>query len=488
MSEIDRGSHFRTPNPDAILTPLDLIGLARRKPVHFMGIGGAGMSPLAELVQRAGGRVTGCDAHHGASVRALRKTGIPVEEGHDPTHPDGCAALVLTAAIPSDHPEVQAARDAGIPVLKRAQALGALVNRATVVGIAGTHGKTTTTALATSALSAAGLDPTGLVGARVPAWGGNLRLGGDRLYVVEADEFDRSFLTLRPAIAVVTTLEADHLDIFGDLAGVEEAFTSFLDLVPEGGLVVGCGDDPGVGRLFPRVPGGRRVVSYGLSAGCELRAEDVRAEGTNSRFSVRERGRLLGEVRLAIPGAHNVRNSLAAIAVARELGASWDAIVDGLGGFAGTDRRFERIGEAGGVVVVDDYAHHPTEIRVTLQAARAAFPERRLVAVFQPHLFSRTKDFAADFGRELARADLAMVADVYAAREEPLPGVTGEVVAEGVRRAGGEVVYLPRRPAIAAIVVGALRPGDLCLTLGAGDLDAAAREILERLHAGAGDR
>lgn len=482
MSEIDSGAHFRTPNPDAILTPLDLIGLARQKPVHFMGIGGAGMSPLAELVRRAGGQVTGCDAHLGASARALREAGTRVEEGHDPAHVDGCAALVLTSAVPLHHPEVAAAREAGIPVLKRAQALGALVNRGTVVGIAGTHGKTTTTALVTSALSAAGLDPTGLVGARVPAWGGNLRPGGDRLFVVEADEFDRSFLTLRPAIAVVTTLEADHLDIYGDLAGVEEAFTSFLDLVPADGLIVGCGDDAGVGRLLPRAAGGRRRVTYGLNAGNVLRAEDVRAEGTRTTFAVRERGRLLGEMRLQIPGLHNVRNALAAVAVARELGAGWPAIAEGLGGFAGTDRRFERVGEAAGVVLVDDYAHHPTEVRATLQAARAAFPERRVVAVFQPHLFSRTRDFAADFGRELATADLAMVADVYAAREAPIEGVTGELVADGVRRAGGEVVYLPERAEVPAAVADHLRPGDLCLTLGAGDLDAAAREILGLLE------
>lgn len=482
MSERDRGSHFRTLDPDAILTPLDLIGLARHKPVHFMGIGGAGMSPLAELVKRAGGLVTGCDAHLGASARALRNAGIAVEEGHDPAHVDGCAALVLTAAVPSHHPEVQAARDAGIPVLKRAQALGAIVNRTTVVGIAGTHGKTTTTALATAALAAAGLDPTGLVGARVPAWDGNLRLGGDRLYVVEADEYDRSFLTLRPSIAVVTTLEADHLDIFGDLAGVEAAFAEFLDLLPPDGLVVGCGDDAGVGRLLPRVGGGRRVVTYGLSAGNVLRAEDVRTDGTNTRFQVRERGRPLGEVRLQIPGLHNVRNSLAAIAAARELGADWDAIVKGLADFGGTSRRFERVGEAAGVLLVDDYAHHPTEVQATLSAARAAFPERRIVAVFQPHLFSRTRDFAAEFGRTLAQADLVVLTDVYAAREQPIPGVTGELIADQARAAGAEVRYLPERRELPAAVADLLRAGDLCLTLGAGDLDDAAREVLQLLE------
>lgn len=440
------------------------------------------MCPLAELVKRSGGLVTGCDAHVGASARALQDVGIEVVEGHDPTHVDGCAALVLTAAVPSHHPEVHAAREAGIPVLKRAEALGALVNRGRVVGVAGTHGKTTTTALATAALAAAGLDPTGLVGARVPAWNGNLRPGSERLYVVEADEYDRSFLTLRPSIGIVTTLEADHLDIYGDLAGVEEAFAAFLDLVPPEGLVVGCGDDPGVGRLLPRLRGGRRVVTYGLGAGNVLRAEHVRAEGTDSRFAVRERGRLLGEARLRIPGVHNVRNALAATAAARELGAPWEAIARGLEEFTGAARRFERVGEAAGVVLIDDYAHHPTEIDATLRAARVAFPERRLVAVFQPHLYSRTRDFAGDFGRALAGADLTLVTDVYAAREAPIPGVTGELIVERARAAGGRVTYLPARQEVPSAVAGVLRPGDVCLTLGAGDLDQAAREVVALLQ------
>lgn len=439
------------------------------------------MSPLADLVKRAGGMVTGCDAQLGASARNLRNAGIEVEEGHDPAHVHGCAALVLTAAVPPHHPEVRAAHEAGIPVLKRAQALGALVNHATVVGIAGTHGKTTTTALTTAALAAAGLDPTALVGALVPTWGGNLRLGSDRIYVVEADEFDRSFLTLRPTIAVVTTLEADHLDIFGDLAGVEEAFATFVDLVADGGLIIGCGDDSGVGRLLPRVRGNRRVMTYGLKAGNVLRAEDVRTDGIGSRFLVRERGHLLGEVRLRIPGNHNVQNALAAIAAARELGASWPGVVQGLAEFAGTVRRFEWVGEAAGVVIVDDYAHHPTEIRATLQAARSAFPDRRIVAVFQPHLFSRTRDFAVEFGQALAEADLAIVTDVYASREQPIPGVTGEMVVEQARAARAEVRYLPNRQSVASAVADMLRSGDLCLTLGAGDLDQAARAILEML-------
>ena len=482
MTPNDAGSPFHPAQADAILTNFDMLELARQKPIHFMGIGGAGMSPLADLIRRSGGMVTGCDSRVGASTLALRDAGVDVRDGHAADHIAGCAALIVTSAVPADHPEILAARSAGIPVLKRAQALGAIVNRGTVVGIAGTHGKTSTTALTTAALAAGGLDPTGLVGGHVSAWGGNLRLGGDRLFVVEADEYDRSFLTLRPTIAVVTTLEADHLDIYETLAGVEEAFLAFLERVPEDGRIIGCGDDHGVARLLPRLGAATdRVLTYGLNAGSMLRAENVRAAGTETSFQVRERGELLGEVRLRVPGVHNVRNALAAIAVARQLGVAWETIAQGIGSYAGVQRRFEHIGEADGVLVVDDYAHHPTEIAATLNAARQAFPERRLVAVFQPHLYSRTRDFAAEFGRSLALADLVFVTDIYAAREKPIEGVTGEMIVAHARDAGADIRYVPRREDITAEVSAELCPGDLCVTLGAGDLDEAARELVAAL-------
>ncbi|HEX7243124.1 MAG TPA: cyanophycin synthetase, partial [Longimicrobiaceae bacterium] len=321
------------------------------------------------------------------------------------------------------------------------------------------------------------------VGGRVPAWGGNLRHGGDRLYVVEADEYDRSFHTLRPSIAVVTTLEADHLDIYGSLDAIEEAFLAFVGSVPADGVVAGCADDHGAARLLARVGGeGRRVVSYGTSAGSVVRAEAVRSEGGETRFAVRERGVRLGEARLRIPGLHNVRNALAAVAVARELGAGWRDVAEGLADFSGVDRRFERVGEAGDVLFVDDYAHHPTELEATMHAARASYPDRRLVAVFQPHLYSRTRDFAAEFGRALALADRAYVTDVYAARELPIPGVTGEMVADAAAAAGAEVVYHSDRESLPARVAEELAAGDLCVTLGAGNLDAAAREMLGLLR------
>ena len=461
------------------MTAFDLLELARSQPIHFVGIGGAGMSPLAALIQRSGGQVSGCDAHASASAGGLREAGISVLHGHDAEHVRGCAALVVSSAVPSDHPEVVAAREAGIPVLKRAEALGAVVNRGTVIGVAGTHGKTTTSALVTAALTAGGLDPTGIVGGRVAAWGGNLRPGADRLFVVEADEYDRSFLTLRPSVAVVTTLEADHLDIYENLQGVEEAFLDFLNCVSVDGCIVGCADDSGVGRLLPRLGGSsRKVVTYGLNAGSMLRAEEVETLGMETSFVVREDGHVLGRASLAVPGVHNVRNGLAAIAVARHLGLDWDPIAEGIASYAGVQRRFERIGERDGVLVVDDYAHHPTEIAATISAARLAYPDRRLVAVFQPHLYSRTRDFALEFGRSLARADVIFVTDIYPARERPIPGVTGEVIAVHARDAGATVHYVADRARITAVVAEALRSGDLCLTLGAGDLDQAARELV----------
>jgi len=480
--EVRDPNPFSTLHPATILSPFEPVEISGRGPIHFMGIGGAGMTPLAELFLRAGARVTGCDLHPGSGAEGLRAVGAEVCAGHDPSHVEGCAALVVTSAVPQDHPEVAAARARGIPVLKRAEALGAVVNRGNVVGIAGTHGKTTTTTLATTVLAAAGLDPTGIVGGRVPAWGGNLRHGSDRLYVVEADEYDRSFLTLRPGIAVVTTLEADHLDIYGSLSAIEDAFLAFVDAVPSDGMVAGCADDHGAGRLLARVGGaGREVVSYGLGAGAVYRAEEVRNVGGETRFAVRERGVRLGEARLRVPGLHNVRNALAAVAVARRLGAEWSAVEKGLAAYAGVDRRFERVGEAGGVLFVDDYAHHPTEIDATLRAARSAYPDRRVVAVFQPHLYTRTRDFAEEFGQALALADRVFVTDVYAAREAPLPGVTGERVVEAARSSGADVRYLPERDRVAFEVAAELKSGDVCLTLGAGNLDAAAREMLDLL-------
>ncbi|MBB4638558.1 UDP-N-acetylmuramate--L-alanine ligase [Longimicrobium terrae] len=468
-------------------TEFDLVELAKQGPIHFMGIGGAGMSPLAEMALLAGARVTGCDSSPGPATQRLEERGAVVYQGHDASHAADCAALVMTAAVPDDHPELAAARARGIPVLKRAEALGAIVNHGTVVGIAGTHGKTTTTTLTTAVLAAAGVNPTGFVGARVPAWNGNLHPGGDRVYVVEADEYDRSFHQLRPNVAVVTTLEADHLDIYGSLQAIEEAFDIFAASVPDDGLIACCADDHGAARLAARLPGGpERVMTYGLNAGSMLRAEDLRLSPSGAEFTVRERGVVLGTARLNAPGEHNVRNALAAIAVGRRFGAEWDAIAKGLASYAGVDRRFEQIGEAAGILFVDDYAHHPTEVRATLGAARAGYADRRIVAVFQPHLYSRTRDFAAEFGQALAAADVVFLTDVYAAREKPIDGVTGQMIVDTATAAGVAVRYVPVRAEVVDAVAAELRGGDLCLTLGAGNLDMAARELHQRFSGARG--
>ncbi|HEX9107906.1 MAG TPA: UDP-N-acetylmuramate--L-alanine ligase, partial [Longimicrobiales bacterium] len=350
---------------------------------------------------------------------------------------------------------------------------------------AGTHGKTTTTAMTTEILAAAGLDPTGFVGGRVPAWGSGLRAGSGQLYVVEADEYDRSFLHLRPDAVAVTTVEADHLDVYGTLDAVENAFAQFVVLVrgEEQVFVAVCSDDAGTRRLLSRVQG-PEVLTYGTSPDAMLRAVQVETIEGGSRFRVVERGEQIGTLELACPGMHNVRNALAAFALARRFGAQLEAAQTALASFSGVGRRFERLGEAGGITVVSDYAHHPTEIEATLAAARAVFPGRRLVAVFQPHLFTRTRDFADAFGRALAAADAAVVADVYPARELPIPGVTGELIAQAAREAGAhDVHYHASIETLPDVLLALLRRGDACVVMGAGNVDAAARTLARRLEA-----
>jgi UDP-N-acetylmuramate--alanine ligase len=463
--------------------PVDLRALAKQRPVHFMGVGGAGMCALAELVIRTGGRVSGCDLKEGTALADLRRLGAEVRVGHDAAHIMGAAALVITSAVPKDHPELVAARNAGIPVLKRAEALGAWVAPGKVVAIAGTHGKTTTTAMTTEVLARAGADPTGLVGGRVAAWQGNLRLGSADLYVVEADEYDRSFHQLTPDIAVVTNVEADHLDVYGDYAGVREGFATFLERVRPGGRVIACADDHGASSLLARVAG--KAYTYGTAAGSMLRAVDVVVGAGATRATVIEDGTRVGALTLRKGGRHNLLNALAAAATARTLGVEWIAIREALADFAGVARRFERLGDAADVQVVDDYAHHPTEISATLATARASFPGARLVVAFQPHLYSRTRDFATEFGRALAAADVVWVSDVFPAREAPIAGVTGDSIVRTARAAGAEDVrYHAAIDTLAAALADDLRPGDVLVTLGAGSIESVGREVLSRLQSG----
>ena len=441
---------------------MPLLDRTDSRPIHFIGIAGAGMSALAELFVRRGARVTGCDASM---------------TGHDPAHIEGVRAVVVSSAIRPDLPEVVAARAAGIPVIRRAEALAEAVAGGTVIGIAGTHGKTTTTVMTTEALAAAGKSPTGVVGGRVAEWGGNLRYGELDLFVVEADEYDRSFLALSPTIAVVTNIEADHLDIYRDLDDIRSAFATF---VRPARWIILCADDPGANSL--PTPNTGEVLRYGVtSPDARLAALDVILSPNGSRFQVAYDGEHLGVVELKVPGVHNVRNALAAIACGIAVGVPLNAMALGLAKFHGVERRFQRIGEARGVVVVDDYAHHPTEIRATLDAARASFPGRRLIAAFQPHLFSRTRDFAGDFGRALARSDVVFLTEIYPAREQPLPGVTSELIATAAAEAGRPVAWRGTRGELATALAAAVRPGDVVLTLGAGDITRTGPELLAAL-------
>ena len=448
------------------------------RPVHFVGIGGAGMSALAELLQNRGAVVSGCDiAPEGAAD--LGRHGIQVLSGHDPAHLDRVRAVVVTSAVPKDHPEVMRARELGIPVIRRAEALGEAVSGAPVIAVAGTHGKTTTTVMTTEALVAAGLSPTGLAGGRVSAWHGNLRVGNNSLFVVEADEYDRSFLALTPTVAVVTNVESDHLDIYADLADIRHAFEQFA--APARTAVV-CADDAGSSTLD--IPSSAERLPYGISSdAARLAAYDIMSVEGRLRFLVRLDGTEIGELALRVPGMHNVRNALAAIGAGLSVGTTLEAMRGGLEAFEGVERRFQRLGAVRGVQVVDDYAHHPTEIIATLDAARAAFPGRRLIAAFQPHLFTRTRDFADAFGTALSRADLVFLTEIYPAREQPLPGVTSALVADALRKAGRAAEWVGERSALADALAATAREGDVVLTLGAGDITHTGTELLQRLGA-----
>jgi UDP-N-acetylmuramate--alanine ligase len=449
------------------------------RPIHFMGIAGAGMSGLALLARQQGVAITGCD-NDPSGAADLAAVGVEVWRGHDPEHVVGARAVVVTAAVAGDHPELERARALGVPVVRRADALGqAVAAGGTVVAVAGTHGKTTTTVMVTEALAAAGRNPTGLAGGRVARWGGNARVGGRELYVVEADEFDHAFLALRPTVAVVNNVEADHLECYGTVAALEQAFVEFARGARR---VIAGAEDAGAQRVAAAlsVP----VWRVGLATDADVRLVDVELSERGSTARVELPGGRTVTLRLRVPGLHNLRNAAAALAVAMELGADLERCSGALEGFSGVARRFERVGEARGVTVVDDYAHHPTEVQATLAAARQAFPRRRVVAVFQPHLFSRTALHGEALGRALAAADVVVVAPIYAAREQPVPGVTADLVARGATRAGATTLAVRDRATLTERVAETVRPGDVVFTLGAGDVTRVGPELLARLGNG----
>ena len=452
-----------------------------RRPLHFVGIGGAGMGALALIALRRGVPVTGSDVDI-SGCGDLVAAGAQVFAGHAANHVGNARAVVASAAIPAEDVEVVEARSRAIPVVPRKEALAGLIGAARCIGIAGTHGKTTTTVMATEAVAAAGIPVTGIAGGRVSAWGGNAWLGGDDLYVVEADEYDQAFLTLSPTIAVVNNVEADHLECYGSLEALEGAFVTFAGR-SERALV---GNDSAGAERVARCLSAERTWRFGPGArDLDLRAIETTPHGSRATVTLPGRGSV--SLHLGVPGVHNLRNATAALGVVVALGGDPEPALDALAEFRGVGRRFDRQGEFGGIAIVDDYAHHPTELRVTLAAARQAYPGRRLVAAFQPHLYSRTAQHADAMGEALAAADLAVITDVYGAREAPLPGVTGELVARAARLKGGAVVYEASRDELGRQVAALLRSGDVLITLGAGDITRLGSEVREHLGAEVGE-
>ncbi len=448
--------------------------------VHFVGIGGAGMSGIAEVLLGYDVKVSGCDQARGATTRRLEGLGVRVFIGHSPDHLAGVDLVVKSSAISEDNEEIVAARERGITVVRRAEMLGELMRLKYGIAIAGTHGKTTTTSLIGTLLTEAELDPTVIVGGRMRVSGTGARVGASEYLVAEADEFDRSFLRLMPILAVVTSIDRDHLDTYEDLDAIRAAFVDFATRVPFFGQIIVCLDDPNIQELLPQLTHDHRVVTYGLSPQAELNAHDLEATEVGSRFRVSSAtAGELGQIEVPMPGEHNVRNTLAAVAVGQAIGLGFEQIAGALRRFGGVHRRFERVGTWQGAAVVDDYAHHPTEVRATLDAARQAYPKGKVLAVFQPHLYSRTRDLCDEFGRALMAADVAVVTSIYASREQPIAGVDGEDVVRAARKSGHrKALYCADWTSVPEILASRAEAGDVILTLGAGDIYRLGKQLV----------
>ncbi|BEP15487.1 UDP-N-acetylmuramate--L-alanine ligase [Acidothermaceae bacterium B102] len=453
--------------------------------VHFIGIGGAGMSGIARILLARGVPVSGSDAKDSTMLAALRALGARIDVGHHADNVDEVDTVVVSSAIRQSNPELVEARARGLTVLLRAAALAAVMAGRKGIAVAGTAGKTTTTSMLTVALQHCGVDPSFAIGGDLNEPGSGAHNGTGELFVAEADESDGSFLLLSPFAAVVTNVEPDHLDHYADDAAVEAAFVAFSQTLDPQGFLVTCADDAGARRVAAAASAnGAEVISYGTADDADLRIDGLRLDGHTSEAEIVYRGRRMGTLRLQVPGDHNVRNAAATLAVGLRLGLSFDQLAAGLAGFRGARRRFELKGVEGGVRVYDDYAHHPTKLTAALRAAREVAGEGRLVVAFQPHLFSRTEAFAREFGRALALADEVVVMDVYAAREDPVPGVTGALVADAVPLPYARVTYQPSWSAVAADLVARAAAGDLVMTIGAGDVTMIGPEVLSLLASG----
>ncbi|MBI3772966.1 MAG: UDP-N-acetylmuramate--L-alanine ligase [Gammaproteobacteria bacterium] len=463
--------------------------MRRIKHIHFVGIGGAGMSGIAEVLHNLGYRVSGTDLGQSATTQRLQKMGIEVAIGHEAKHIAGCDALVTSSAVTEDNPEVVAAHEHRIPVVPRAEMLAELMRFRYGIAVAGTHGKTTTTSLVASVLAEAGLDPTFVIGGRLNSIGANARLGGGEYLVAEADESDASFLYLQPMISIVTNIDVDHMSTYGgDYGRLRQTFIDFLHHLPFYGLAVLCIDDPGVREILDLC--GRPMITYGFAEDADLRAVDVRHDKSATTFNVIRADRKDPmAVTLNLPGRHNVLNSLAVIAVAHELGISDDIIVRALANFQGIGRRFQINGEIqtakGKVMLVDDYGHHPREVAATVAAIRAGWPGRRIVVAFQPHRYSRTRDLFEDFTVVLSEIDVLLLLEVYPAGEAPIPGADSRSLSRAIRARGQvDPVFVESPDEMAATLLGVIKDGDIVLTLGAGNIGAAAAKLAANLAGG----
>jgi UDP-N-acetylmuramate--alanine ligase len=448
--------------------------------VHFVGIGGIGMSGIAEVLLNLGYRVSGSDLKDSETTRRLAKLGARIAIGHRAENLVSADVVVISSAVRRDNPEVLAAQARKTPVIPRAEMLAELMRLKYAVAVAGSHGKTTTTSMVATVMNAAGLDPTAVVGGKVNVLGSNAKLGKSDLMVVEADESDGSFLKLHPSIAVVTNIDPEHLDHFGSMEALRAAFVEFCNRVPFYGLNVLCLDHPNVQALLPGIE--KRCVTYGSAHTADYRLEGVTLDGFTTRFHAFRHDEALGEFTVRMVGDHNALNALAVIAVAEEMDIPLPVVRAALAEFQGVQRRFTVRGEAGGIMVVDDYGHHPAEVTATLGGARRAFG-RRLVVVFQPHRYTRTRDLMSEFATAFNDADVLVVLGIYAASEEPIPGISGEILAQAISSHGHrDVTYVEKRAEVAGQLLPKLRPGDLVLTLGAGDVTQVGPELLHLLQ------
>jgi len=455
--------------------------------IHLVGIGGAGMSGIAEVLLTLGYKVTGSDLQASDTTRRLEELGGRIFIGHQESNVGDAQVVVISSAVSPVNPEVVFARAKQVPVIPRAEMLAELMRLKFGVAIAGAHGKTTTTSMVANVLAQGGLDPTMVIGGKVNALGSHARLGRGDLLVAEADESDGSFLRLSPTVVAVTNLDREHLDHYGSMERINESFLEFINKVPFYGLAVLCADDDRLRALFPKIV--KRYQTYGLreidGISPDFRATDISLKQWGAEFRAFFRGRSLGPFRLSVPGIHNVSNALAAIAIGVELDVPTDLIRKALAAFTGVERRFHLRGEAAGIMVVDDYGHHPTEIKATLAAAKQGWTDRRLVVLFQPHRYTRTRDLLEDFSRAFTDADRLFLTDIYAASEQPIPGVSGARLAEAIKAAGHpSVTLVERKEDLVNQVLPEIKPGDLVLTLGAGDIWKSGPALLARLAPG----